>query len=711
MRSVIWFLFASLIVAAVGPAVVAQSFDLPGGLGSPAKRPTTFTDVATFSISTNPTTAARGQVVEVKLTVSPKPGNYTYPTSASTTQLSKNKIVLPTEGDLIFVEPIQDPPGAKEKPGVIEGTDKYYPNEVVWTFKAIVNPSATPGAKSIPLKGTILQACNADNCFYTKASSPPTVTLEVSDAPAIAVPANYVALVTPPAPAPAAPTVTPVSPAPTPTTPETGIVQKSPLPIGEYTLKMDELKSNLVKDSNKLPTNSIWGFLLTAIIWGYVSLATPCVFPMIPITVSLFLKQGNKDTKTVLKLALIYSLTIIAVLGLSAYAFLSVFRELSVNPWMNLFLGGLFIFFALSLFGMYDIALPGFLLRYSEKRRSAGGILGTVFGAIAFSIVSFTCVAPFLGGFAGLASSGQFSTIQLIMGALAFSTAFASPFFLLALFPSLLKQMPRSGGWLDTVKAVMGFLELAAAFKFFRTAEIRMPPVELLTYDFVLAAWVVIAIACGMYLLGFFKLPHDELEPKPVGVTRLIFALCFIGLGVYLAPAMFKTGDGKPQRPSGVVYAWVDAFLLPDSATATGEGLPWNSDLPGALDKVRKDTGTVGTPKYVFVDFTGETCTNCQLNENNIFILPEVREALNRFKLVQLYTDGVPLKFYKTQPIDRNAEAQTNGRFQEESFGTEQLPLYVILEPLADGKVRVVDVYEEGKINDVPGFLKFLARE
>jgi thiol:disulfide interchange protein len=347
-------------------------------------------------------------------------------------------------------------------------------------------------------------------------------------------------------------------------------------------------------------------------------------------------------------------------------------------------------------------------------QRGAGGYVSTVFGALAFSIVSFTCVAPFLGGFAGMAASGQFAKWELAAGGLTFAAAFASPFFVLALFPSLLKKLPRSGGWLDTVKAVMGFLELAAAFKFFRTAELRLlPRPEYFTYDLVLASWVVIAVACGAYLLGLFRLPHDDEEKSRVGVTRLLFALGFLGVGVYLLPAVFKTGDGQSQRPSGVVYAWVDSFLLPEQG-ATGAGdLPWGSDLKAAVDKGRQEVLSTGKRSLIFVDFTGVTCTNCKLNEKQVFPRAEVNELLRIYTLVQMYTDEVPVDFYKTAPAadkDRTREALANLKFQRDAFGTEQLPLYVILEPQATGPVRVVGVYDEGKINDVAKFVEFLRK-
>ena len=424
---------------------------------------------------------------------------------------------------------------------------------------------------------------------------------------------------------------------------------------------------------------------------------------------SLFLKQSHKSPAQVLKLAAVYCLTIVIVLGASAVFLLSVFRKLSVDPYMNLFLGGLFVAFALSLFGMYDIALPGFLLRSAEKRRGAGGMAGTVFGALAFSIVSFTCVAPFLGGFAGLAASGNFAQWELVLAGVTFAAAFASPFFVLALFPSLLKKLPKSGGWLDTVKAVMGFLELAAAFKFFRTAELRLlAHPEYFTYDTVLAAWVAIAFAAGLYLLNLYRLPHDDHGEHNVGVVRLLIGLGFLGLAVYLAPALLRTGGpGSPsQRPSGVVYAWVDAFLLPD-------GEPWSADLPGAVTKLRDEKADVKAAKgLIFLDFTGVTCTNCRYNENNVFSRPEVRGLLQKYTLVQMYTDEVPAAAYMVPPpdADRRDEARVNLQFQRDAFKDETLPLYAILEPQVSGGVKVVSIYDEGKINNVPGFVAFLKK-
>src|SRR5438045_2622207 len=174
---------------------------------------------------------------------------------------------------------------------------------------------------------------------------------------------------------------------------------------------------------------------------------------------------------------------------------------------------------------MYELTLPNFIARRLQAKQAKGGVVGTVFGALAFTVISFTCVAPFLGGFAGISAADSASgsliavpTAREVAGGLAFATAFAAPFFVLARVPGLLRALPKSGGWLDAVKVVMGFLEVAAALKFFRTAEIRvLSPAAYFTYDLVLAGWVAISFACGLYLLNAYRLPHDEEKPN-IGV-------------------------------------------------------------------------------------------------------------------------------------------------------------------------------------------------
>jgi len=256
------------------------------------------------------------------------------------------------------------------------------------------------------------------------------------------------------------------------------------------------------------------------------------------------------------------------------------------------------------------------------------------------------------------------------------------------------------------VKIVMGLLELAAAFKFFRTAELRLLPVpQYFTYDIVLGIWVALAVLCGLYLLNLFRLGHDE-PLEHIGVSRMLLGMGFLGLAIYLTPALFKSEKGENQQPRGVVYAWVDSFLLPEPSEAE---LPWSTSLKGTVDAAREELQRTGKRQFIFLDNTGVTCTNCKYNERNIFRRGEVRKLFAQYRLVQHYTDEVPANFYSQQVDDsrRDDEARANLQFQRDVFGTEQLPLYVAMEVTKDS-IKVRDVYAEGKINDVNRFTEFL---
>lgn len=754
-------LFAAASVAAQPP----NPFDLDA-------IPKSFADVAEMTAEVVPAKAKRGETVTFKVTVSPVPGAWTYPVHVKDKeQAARSSFAfpptllkgVPQPHTLILAAPVTDPPGLQEKPrdpAKPDGPkDEVYKKPVTWEITAVVSPKATPGKQQVTLDfTTAIQVCNKHACFN---ASPPTASFEVLDGDPVTIDPKYAAEVekalNPSSPGVNTPS-TPASPG------ETKSLRKTAKPTEQFQADIAGVQQRLDKSGASDATidkkSGLLGFLATAALWGLITLVTPCVFPMIPITVSIFLKQADNSTRRTLLLAGVYCLTIIVVLGLSAFFLLKLFVDLSVNPWMNLSLCLLFVVFALSLFGMYEVDLhmvlvlgfvatvlvarpklieefgsskanlilsavvavvvggyywvrhgakQGAVLRYLQSQQSGGGVIGTIFGAVAFTIVGFTCVAPFLGGFAGLSASGNFSSFELFLGALAFSTAFAAPFFLLALFPSLLRKLPRSGGWLDSVKVVMGFLELAAALKFLRTAELGwLPQPEYLTYDAVLAGWIAISLACALYLLNTYRLPHDEEKPN-IGVMRLMFALMFLGLSVYLTPAIFKGPDGKPQRPSGAVFAWIDAFLLPEPGQESSD-LTWGTDLKDALDKAREERIKTGVAKPVFADFTGVTCTNCKYNENNVFPKPAVRGLLEKFERVQLYTDWVPESFFAADPghRERVLEGLANRNFKTDVFGTDQLPLYVVFLPKVSGGAKVLGVYPEGKINDPDGFAAFL---
>jgi thiol:disulfide interchange protein DsbD len=356
------------------------------------------------------------------------------------------------------------------------------------------------------------------------------------------------------------------------------------------------------EDFSETTATELASFLGLAVLWGALSLVTPCVFPMIPITVSFFIKQSEVKRRSPLLLAAVYSGTITAVLTLGGIFLIQILQPFSQHYVTNFLLGVLFFVFALSLFGMFEIVLPSWLVNLTSSKEGRGGVVGTVFMALTFSIISFTCVAPFYGGFIGLMSSSESIAwwsspdvlLKLSLGALVYSLTFASPFFLLALFPTLLRALPKSGSWMNVIKVVMGFLELAAALKLFRTAELSLTGrAEYLTFDIVLGGYIALALACGVYLLGLFRLPHDHGAPENLGVARLLVSVAFLALGLYMVPGLFKDSAGQRQRPNGIVYNWLESFLLPDEHFARF------CDLEQALKAAEDEK------KLVFIDFTG----------------------------------------------------------------------------------------------------------
>jgi len=218
-----------------------------------------------------------------------------------------------------------------------------------------------------------------------------------------------------------------------------------------------------------------------------------------------------------------------------------------------------------------------------------------------------------------------------------------------------------------------------------------------------LGMYIALSIGCALYLLGIYRLPHDHDAPESIGVLRLLFSLAFLTLSLYLLPGLFKAPDGDSQRPRGQLFGWVESFLLPDTDTAaTGGGtksngskLVWSHNLDEALAQARREN------KLVFVDFTGMLCTNCKLNERNVFPRPEVEAAFGQHVLLKLYTDFTP------EGLEQKPDAQGAMQLRNERFETSALPLYALVRPTNDG-FEIVGKYEEGLINDVPGFVQFL---
>jgi cytochrome c biogenesis protein CcdA len=532
-------------------------------LAGPRKPPITI-DRLEFAIQVSRDKAKPGEVVQVTITGTPKPGFHTYPLTRRTANQEPSTLsrLLPPR-DVPGVKPlwpVKESASASVDEGAPVGVVLEHNKPFTWTQDVLVLPDAKPGPRELTYKATV-QACNEKNCivgdYFLDAR------LEVVDG------------------------------TPIPLSDELKARSEAGPPSAEIVGGPTEPGSRGGPDNSGL-----LAFVLSGIAWGAISLITPCVFPMIPITVSLFLKQSEKHNHRPFVMAAVYSGTIIVVLTLGGLLLMGSFQKVSQHWATNAVLGLLFLFFALSLFGWYEIRLPAALGNFTSAREGKGGLAGIVFMALTFTIISFTCVAPFYGSFIALGATAQTAAdkFRLFLGALAFSTTFASPFFVLALFPSLLRSMPKSGGWMNTVKVVMGFLEIAAALKFLRAAElIWFGKAQFFTYDLVLGAYVGLSILCGLYLLNVYRLPHDYEPVEQLGVPRLLFALAFLTLGFYLLPGLFKQGESERQKPDGTVFAWLDSFLLPEAPSH----LPWLGSLEKGLQQANLEK------KLIFIDFTG----------------------------------------------------------------------------------------------------------
>jgi thiol:disulfide interchange protein DsbD len=287
----------------------------------------------------------------------------------------------------------------------------------------------------------------------------------------------------------------------------------------------------------------------------------------------------------------------------------------------------------------------------------------------------------------------------------------------------MLRALPKSGAWLNSVKVVMGFLELAAAFKFFRSAELAQTAgaPSIFSYDLVLGLWVALCVLTSLYLIGSYRLPHDS-PLENIGVPRLMFSAAFLCLAVYLLPALFKVdAKGQSQRPGGSVYAWIDAFLLPEMTSGAGHAVTGN--LPLAIEQANQYQQRTGMKKLIFLDFTGVNCSNCRFNEGSVFSRADIQRLLKPYTVVQLYTDTVPKDFYApdiqaqiARDLERSVDdaVNVNRAFERAVFDTIELPIYAVLEVRSDpeaagkSKVHVVGGYDESRIQNPEAFADFL---
>ncbi len=434
---------------------------------------------------------------------------------------------------------------------------------------------------------------------------------------------------------------------------------------------------------------SLWSFIWLAMTFGALSLLTPCVFPMVPITVSYFANHAAGSRRTALGQAVTYVLGIVltfTALGMAMALLLGAtsLNRFAANPWINLLITGIFVAFALSLFGVFDIGLPPSLVnRLDALTRRQGGsrTLATLLMGLTFTLTSFTCTAPFIGTLLVTAATGDWQ--WPLLGMLAFSTVFALPFFVLAVVPQWMASLPKSGGWLNSVKVLMAFLEIAAAMKFLSNVDLVWGW-GVFTHDVVLATWVAIFVLMAAYVLGLFRFPHDA-PVKHAGLARFGVALSCGAAAAWLATGL-----------AGAPLGELEAFLPPPpdalkSGVTSETGLnrlAWiMNDYPQALSRARAEG------KRVFIDFTGYTCTNCRWMEAKMFPRDDVRRELESFVLVRLYTDGEGEIFQRQQQL------------QQDKYRTVALPFYAVVN--ADGR-PVADF--PGLTRDPAEFVAFLKR-
>jgi thiol:disulfide interchange protein DsbD len=432
---------------------------------------------------------------------------------------------------------------------------------------------------------------------------------------------------------------------------------------------------------------SLFSIFLLGFLGGLIALITPCVFPLIPLTVSFFTKKSGSRQKGV-RNAFLYGLSIFliyAILSLPFHLVSSVNPEvlnnISTNVWLNLAFFVVFIFFALSFFGLYEIGLPAGFASKIDSKAGMSNFWGIFFMALTLAIVSFSCTGPILGSLlAGVLTSDNGAT-QLTFGMSGFGLGLALPFALFALFPNWLQSLPKSGGWLTSVKVVLGFLELALAVKFLSNADL-VKQWHLLEREVFIAIWIVIGIAIVLYLLGIIRFGHDS-KPR-FTKTRVFFIALFSLFTIYLLPGVTNTKWGRLSLISGfpppLCYS---VYKQPVNCISGVE--PLHNEYEKALQLAREQN------KPVLIDFTGWACVNCRRMEENVWVNEEVKSLMkNDFIVVSLYVDE-----RKKLPVAEQFEYTTKtgtvkpiitvgdkwATFQSENFNAVAQPQYAILSP------------------------------
>ncbi len=461
---------------------------------------------------------------------------------------------------------------------------------------------------------------------------------------------------------------------------------------------------------NDVASNGIWSIFLLGFLGGLIALLTPCVFPMIPVTVSFFTKRAS-NRKQAIRNGALYGFFIFLIYLLASVPFHvlgnvqpEIFNNISTNSWLNIVFFVIFIFFALSFFGYFELTLPSNIASKADSKSGLGSIGGIFFMALTLAIVSFSCTGPILGSLlVGSLSGGAW---QLTTGLAGFGLALALPFALFAIFPEWLQSLPKSGGWLDTVKKVLAFLELALAFKFLSNADL-VQHWGLLKREVFIGIWILIGGGLTLYLFGILRLPHDykgmkiSKGRKALGILALLFTL-------YLLPGVTQTKYANLQLLSGFPPPF--SYSIYGKDNVHGKGLEANviNDYAKALELAKQQN------KPILLDFTGWACVNCRKMEENVWTQPDVYAYIKEnYILVSLYVDdkqNLPAELrimnYKTKS-GTTKDIITIGdkwaTFEAENFDQTTQPLYV----LVDTKERLLN-NPVGYTPDAKEYLKWL---
>lgn len=475
---------------------------------------------------------------------------------------------------------------------------------------------------------------------------------------------------------------------------------------------------------------SLWGFFIAAFLFGLAALLTPCVFPMIPMTVAFFTNSSQSRRQAVTK-AVVYGISIIVIYILIGLLFTSLFgvgiaNELATGAIPNIIFFSVFFIFALSFFGLFEIVLPSGFVNSMDQKANKGGFFGTFFMAFTLVLVSFSCTGPIVGTI--LIESFQGQVMKPVVGMLGFSSAFAIPFTLFAIFPGMLKELPKSGGWLNSVKVVLGFIELALGFKFLSVAD-QAYHWGLLDRDIYIAIWLVIAILLGFYLLGKIRLPHDSPTEK-TSVPRLILAMISFVFAIYLLPGLFgaplKALSGYLPPLSTHDFA-IKAIIQEEiakaqisSPSATKNQFPTKvkyddilhlpHGIQGFFDYEQAVSYAKKVKKPLFIDFTGHGCVNCRKMEEYVWSDPQVLKRLKEnYVVVALYVDDkttLPESEWYTSEYDGKVKktlGKQNFDFQITRFNGNAQPYYVLLDNNEEPLLRPKSYDAE-----VSNFIQFL---